>query len=537
GTGDKIREHRDGKRNVVFEAGALVALCLGDALAQLPQRSALALAAHQCRIEHGSARKGCAERLLQHLIERLRSARGRQFAQQVPRVRGGKRVAHAGDVARGELQSGARDELEGADAIAAGRAQLPEQRHRGAHFRQRHQRRGAGADLREQLHSRGGDHPERALRAEKQRLDVVAGIVLAQRREALEDAPPGQHHLEPEHQVAHHAVAQHVHAAGIGREIAADLTAALRAQAQREEAPGRICRLLHLRQNAAGLRGQRVVGDVDAADAVQVLERQHQLPPGIIRDSAAAVAGVAAVWHHTDTLAVAQPQQLRNVRQRARLHHGHGAPAAAPEVVNEKRGAVRGIRQYAVNADDLAQPACQGWRGRCQWLPSARSAAMRSSSGGWLMNRRVRPPPPPAIPKAENCCEGSGSCTRLSSSSAAIMLAGIPSNSCRTMMVTKEATPRPSSERNTARSMMLPMTRDRKITKVLTTPCTSDRVTMSPLATWVISCPSTASISSRLMRCRSPLLTATRAALRLAPVAKAFGSGESKMPTSGMATP
>src|SRR5256885_10741204 len=42
------------------------------------QRSALALAAHQCRIEHGSARKGCAERLLQHLIERLRSARGRR---------------------------------------------------------------------------------------------------------------------------------------------------------------------------------------------------------------------------------------------------------------------------------------------------------------------------------------------------------------------------------------------------------------------------------------------------------------------------
>src|SRR5205823_4809533 len=45
GPGDKIREHRDGNRNVVFEAGALVALCLGDALAQLPQRSALALAA------------------------------------------------------------------------------------------------------------------------------------------------------------------------------------------------------------------------------------------------------------------------------------------------------------------------------------------------------------------------------------------------------------------------------------------------------------------------------------------------------------
>ena len=35
--------------------------------------------------------------------------------------------------------------------------------------------------------------------------------------------------------------------------------------------------------------------------------------------------------------------------------------------------------------------------------------------------------------------------------------------------------------------MMLPMTRDRKITKVLTTPWSSVSVTMSPLATCVIS--------------------------------------------------
>ncbi len=33
------------------------------------------------------------------------------------------------------------------------------------------------------------------------------------------------------------------------------------------------------------------------------------------------------------------------------------------------------------------------------------------------------------------------------------------------------------------------------------------------------------------------MLTATSALLRLAPVAKAFGAGESKIPTSGMSTP
>ena len=84
---------------------------------------------------------------------------------------------------------------------------------------------------------------------------------------------------------------------------------------------------------------------------------------------------------------------------------------------------------------------------------------------------------------------------------------------------------------------MPPTMRDRKMTKVFTTPWISVSVTMSPLATCVISCPSTASTSLRFMLCRSPELTATSAASRRAPVAKAFGSGESNTPTSGMPMP
>ena len=60
---------------------------------------------------------------------------------------------------------------------------------------------------------------------------------------------------------------------------------------------------------------------------------------------------------------------------------------------------------------------------------------------------------------------------------------------------------------------------------------------MSPFATWLTSWASTASASSFDMLCRSPVLTATSAASRRAPVAKAFGSGESNTPTSGMPMP
>src|SRR5262245_5967238 len=77
------------------------------------------------------------------------------------------------------------------------------------------------------------------------------------------------------------------------------------------------------------------------------------------------------------------------------------------------------------------------------------------------------------------------------------------------------------------------MTRERKMTKVFTTPWISVRVTMSPLAMCETSWPSTASTSSRSMLCSRPVDTATRAEFLNAPVAKALGA-PSKIATSGM---
>src|SRR4051812_43971148 len=78
--------------------------------------------------------------------------------------------------------------------------------------------------------------------------------------------------------------------------------------------------------------------------------------------------------------------------------------------------------------------------------------------------------------------------------------------------------------------------REKNTTKVLTTPWISVSVTMSPLATCESSCPRTASISSRLIDCSSPLETATSESFFDAPVANAFGA-PSKIATSGMPTP
>jgi len=83
----------------------------------------------------------------------------------------------------------------------------------------------------------------------------------------------------------------------------------------------------------------------------------------------------------------------------------------------------------------------------------------------------------------------------------------------------------------------MPMIRERKMTKVFNTPCNSPIVTMSPLATWATSWPSTASASSGVILRSKPLLTATRALLRFIPVAKALTTSEGKIPTSGVPMP
>ena len=61
-------------------------------------------------------------------------------------------------------------------------------------------------------------------------LEVVAGVVLAQGLQDIEHLAVGQHHFQAQHQIARVAVAQHLHTAGIGGNVAADLTRAFCAQ-------------------------------------------------------------------------------------------------------------------------------------------------------------------------------------------------------------------------------------------------------------------------------------------------------------------
>ena len=182
--------------------------------------------------------------------------------------------------------------------------------------------------LREELQHRGGDDAERALGADEELLQVVAGVVLAQAAQAVPDAAVGQHHLEPEHQLARVAVAQHVDAARVGREVAADLAAALGGERERETGARPLGGLLHRRQHAARLDRHGVVERVDRAHAVHARERSR--PPRAacrVGHRAAAQAGVAALRHDRDALARAQRHDASDLVGARRPHHAFRLPA------------------------------------------------------------------------------------------------------------------------------------------------------------------------------------------------------------------
>ena len=191
------------------------------------------------------------------------------------------------------------------------------------------QRGARGRRPRLQLQRGRGDDAQRAFAADEQVAQVVAGVVLAQARQAVPHLAVGGHHLQAQAQLARIAVAQHLGAAGIGGQVAADGATALGGQAQRQQQPGVGRGLLQRLQHAAGLGGERQVGAVDGAHAVQARQAEQHLRAAGIGHAAADQAGVAALRHHAGAVRGAGPQHGSHLRGVGRAHHGQRTAAEA----------------------------------------------------------------------------------------------------------------------------------------------------------------------------------------------------------------
>ena len=200
-------------------------------------------------------------------------------------------------------------------------------------------------------------------------LEVVASVVLAQAAQAVPDLAAGQHDFEAEGEVAGIAVAQHLHAAGVGRQVAADLAAAFRGQRQRKQSIGGAGGFLDGGKGAAGIDGNGVVLGVDRNYPVQAAQAHYHSPALAIRRRCAAQAGVAALGDDGRTGAGTGANDGGDFGGIAGTDDAAGRTFVAPAPVGQIGGQIDSLGQYVGVSDDAGQRCRQGFLGHRGLIP------------------------------------------------------------------------------------------------------------------------------------------------------------------------
>src|SRR5690606_17212661 len=125
--------------------------------------------------------------LFQQTLQRRLVGRVGQFHQHVAGMTLLERLLHAIDVRQHEVQTFVGKELESLQTRTAGTVDAPQQFQRLLGRRHGRQHHGAHLYERQQLERYAGNHAQRALRTDKQLLEVVTGVVLTERLQAIED--------------------------------------------------------------------------------------------------------------------------------------------------------------------------------------------------------------------------------------------------------------------------------------------------------------------------------------------------------------
>ena len=204
-----------------------------------------------------------------------------------------------------------------------------------------------------ELNHRRRDHRERAFRSDQQVFEIIAGIVFAQLAEAVPDFAIGEHRFEAERQIAHHAVAQHMMASGIGREQAADLARSLRCQPQRKLLADLLGGGVDVGEHAARLDDHRAVFLIDRADFIHARHIQNERFVSVKRDLPARQAGITALRHDVHARARSDGDNLRDLRDRRRTRHGSRAPLPSPALFVQEGSFVGVFGEKVLRADEL----------------------------------------------------------------------------------------------------------------------------------------------------------------------------------------
>ncbi|MNU96139.1 hypothetical protein D3C71_861670 [compost metagenome] len=340
---DELGNTRRRQRNVVLDGLAFGALRFGDVLAQRPQGLQLRQAGRQrCVCDQGLLERSLQQRL--HAGRGLRVVQlSGQLQQHVPRAAFSERNAASRHMFLDQLQAGVAHQLEGGERCPQARLCEGQQLDRWGGCRHRHACDDLGPGLGEELQGGAGDDAERAFAADVQVAQVVAGVVLAQAAQPVPDLAFGRHHFQAQRQVARVAVAQHLRAAGIGSQVAANGATAFGGQAQGEQAVGARGGFLHRLQDAARFHGDGVVVGVQVAHRGQAGRGQHHGAAGVVGRGATAQARVAALRHHRHAMVQAELHGVGHFLRGTRPYHRQRRPTvtAAP-VQHIRRGVLAG---------------------------------------------------------------------------------------------------------------------------------------------------------------------------------------------------
>ena len=243
-----------------------------DIVAHLPHGFGLGLAGGDHRV--GS--DACFQHFAQHAFEQRAVAIGivaAHLQQRIVRMTGGQRRVVAAGIDRQRLVEIGPHHFERGQAAAQPLAQRDEQVLHRAEAVQREHRRVGRLRRALQLQHGAGDDPQRAFGADEQVFQVIGGVVLDQGVERADHRAVGQHRLDPQHVVAHHAVTDHRIAAGIGRNPAADRRCAAPAPIDRKAQAVRFRRFLRRLHWDPGLDGHGPPHRIDRFDRTHPLER------------------------------------------------------------------------------------------------------------------------------------------------------------------------------------------------------------------------------------------------------------------------
>src|SRR5690606_5583464 len=137
----------------------------------------------------------------------------------------------------------------------------------------------SGCRRRHQFEDGGGDDAEGAFRTDEQLLQIVAGVVLLERAQAVPYAAIREYGLKPQYELAGRAIGKNSDATSIGRQIAADGAGAFGRQTEWKQPAdrGRLC--LDFRQRDPGLNRDMTGVRADVADLAQTSRGQNNFSP------------------------------------------------------------------------------------------------------------------------------------------------------------------------------------------------------------------------------------------------------------------